>query len=981
MPTRTLLTIGVAACLLLPAVARSSFVNFETPHVSPMTITPDGSRLLAVNTADNRLEVFAITPTGLHREGSIPVGLDPVSVRARTATEAWVVNHISDSVSIVNLTAMNVVWTIATDDEPADVVFAGAPQRAFVSCSQTNTILVFDPASLAAAPQRITLVGEDPRAMAVSADGAKVFVAIFESGNATTILGGGLTMAGGFPPNVVSDPAGPYGGVNPPPNVGGAGGTFDPPINVDLPPPPAVGLIVRRNDAGQWMDDNGQDWTNLVSGPQAALSGRPVGWNLVDHDLAIIDTATLGVTYDGGIVNIAMALAVHPTDGQVTLVGTDATNEIRFEPVLSGRFLRVLMGRFDPAAALLPGRFDLNPHLDYVDATIDQPERDRSLADPRGIAWRADGSKGYIAGMGSNNVKPVGPGPNLTADPIEVAEGPTGLAIHDGSGRLFVLSKFAATITTIDMATDTVLATTPLFDPTPTAIRIGRKHLYDAHKNSGLGHVACASCHVDARFDALAWDLGDPTGEMKSVAGQNCQNGLVGGCEDFHPMKGPMTTQTLQDIVGKEPFHWRGDRDGLEEFRDAFMLLQGDDETPTVDEMQEFEDFLATIHFPPNPYRTINNTLPTSLLLTGHYTTGRFAAAGLPLGTGNASTGLNRYRTGGIDGGIDCVSCHTLPTGVGSNHLVTSLFPPASGPIPPGPDGELHHALVSVDGSTNVSIKVPQIRNVHEKTGFDLTQMVNTRGFGLLHDGSVDSITRFLAEPVFNVTSDQDLANMVAFMFAFSGSGLPLGSATDITELPGPPSKDAHAAVGRQITVDAANRTTAAVINLLNTFQTLANGNHIGFVAHGVQGGIARGYRYSGGGIMQSDRSVETISVTNLRLAAAAGAEITFTAVPAGTQTRIGIDRDDDGWFDRDELDACSDPANAASTPDNAAVDADADHDGAVTLADYAALTGCLGGPTVGAPGGVCLCEFDLDGDGDVDLRDAAAFQTMFDTP
>ncbi|MFO1498586.1 MAG: hypothetical protein U1G07_09370 [Verrucomicrobiota bacterium] len=29
---------------------------------------------------------------------------------------------------------------------------------------------------------------------------------------------------------------------------------------------------------------------------------------------------------------------------------------------------------------------------------------------------------------------------------------------------------------------------------------------------------------------------------------------------DFHPMKGLMVTQTLQDIVGHELFHWRGDR-------------------------------------------------------------------------------------------------------------------------------------------------------------------------------------------------------------------------------------------------------------------------------------------------------------------------------------------------------------------------------------------------------------------------------------
>ena len=103
----------------------------------------------------------------------------------------------------------------------------------------------------------------------------------------------------------------------------------------------------------------------------------------------------------------------------------------------------------------------------------------------------------------------------------------------------------------------------PLFDPTTLAIKIGRKHLYNTHLNSGLGQIACASCHVDGRIDRLAWDLGDPSGSIKPFSG-NCGGG---GCQNWHPMKGPMTTQTLQDIIGKEPHHWRGDREGRRDWR------------------------------------------------------------------------------------------------------------------------------------------------------------------------------------------------------------------------------------------------------------------------------------------------------------------------------------------------------------------------------------------------------------------------------
>jgi DNA-binding beta-propeller fold protein YncE len=175
---RFLAPLSLALIAAAPA-AQNAFVNWETPHVSPLGMTPDGTRLLAVNTADDRLEVFALASGTPHWSGSIPVGLDPVSVRARTNTEAWVVNNVSDSVSVVDLALGQVVRTLDTDDEPCDVVFAGTPARAFVSCSQANTVLVFDLADLTAAPVRLAIKGEDPRAMAVSPGGNEVYVAIF----------------------------------------------------------------------------------------------------------------------------------------------------------------------------------------------------------------------------------------------------------------------------------------------------------------------------------------------------------------------------------------------------------------------------------------------------------------------------------------------------------------------------------------------------------------------------------------------------------------------------------------------------------------------------------------------------------------------------------------------------------------------------------------------------------------------------------
>jgi len=98
------------ACAMCPSVAPqapSSFVNWESAHVHPLELVPGGARLLAVNTPDNRLEVFELGSGKPVRAFDVPVGLDPVSVRACSARLVWVVNQISDSISVVDLGALS----------------------------------------------------------------------------------------------------------------------------------------------------------------------------------------------------------------------------------------------------------------------------------------------------------------------------------------------------------------------------------------------------------------------------------------------------------------------------------------------------------------------------------------------------------------------------------------------------------------------------------------------------------------------------------------------------------------------------------------------------------------------------------------------------------------------------------------------------------------------------------------------------------
>jgi DNA-binding beta-propeller fold protein YncE len=260
-------------CLLVaasPAAAQPSFVAFESGPVRPLALSPDGSQLFAVNTPDNRLEVFDVVGGSLVPAVSIPVGMEPVAVAARSNDEVWVVNHLSDSVSIVDLTATppQVVRTLLVGDEPRDIVFAGTDgNRAFVTTAHRGQhrshssispgvpgagdpelstegvgradVWVFDAPSLGSTiggtpVEILTFFADTPRALAVSPDGNTVYAAAFHSGNQTTTI---LETAvpNGF------DSAGPSGGA--------PGGVPGPDDNADGDPAPETGLIVKFDGA------------------------------------------------------------------------------------------------------------------------------------------------------------------------------------------------------------------------------------------------------------------------------------------------------------------------------------------------------------------------------------------------------------------------------------------------------------------------------------------------------------------------------------------------------------------------------------------------------------------------------------------------------------------------------------------------------------------------------------------------------------
>ncbi len=300
--------------------------------------------------------------------------------------------------------------------------------------------------------------------------------------------------------------------------------------------------------------------------------------------------------------------------------------------------------------------------------------------------------------------------------------------------------------------------------------------------------------------------------------------------------------------------------------------------------------------------------MPTNLALPGQFALGRGAlAAGAPLPNGNASNGLTFFRTEEAPNG--CVLCHTLPSGLGTDMRFNGEEWVR---IAPGTNSDHHLAMVEIPRSDNLPFKIPQLRNLFDKTGMDLFHTNSETGFGFFHDGRVDSLVRFVQDS-FQFTDDQETADLVAFLFSLTGSDLPSGSLTDSNNAPGVASLDTPAATGFQMTVS--NSASTPLMNAMIALALNAN-SPLDLVAKGREDGLARGWFFErAGGYFQSDRLAETETPAELLALAARGSEQTYTLVPLGSGKRIGIDRDADGYFDRDELDAGYNPANPLSVP------------------------------------------------------------------
>lgn len=886
-------------------VQAGSYTLFESGQVRPLAMSTDGNHLYALNTPDNRLEIFQIKKHGLRLIQSVPVGLEPVAVAVRNRSEVWVVNHLSDSVSIVDVSRFpaSVSRTLLVGDEPRDIVFT-ANDRAFITTAHRGQNSPLDPQfftpgvpradvwvydadnlgkTLGGSPLSIiSLFTDTPRALAVSADGSTVYAAGFHTGNKTTTINEASVCNGG----ALAQPCQPDSAFS----LFAPGGLPAPNASViEGLGQPEVGLIVQHNGVN-WVDELGRIWDDIVR------------FNLPDKDVfainAMANPPKLTRSFSG-VGTVLFNMIVNPKSGKVYVTNTEANNAVRFEgsrplPPAQGHDISTVQGDLHKSQitiidnnhknALVTPRH-LNKHIDYRLHPSPAGTAQSSLATPTDMAISADGNTLYVAAFGSSKIAVFDtaelesdefvPGPESH---IELDEGgPSGLVLDESRNQLYVMTRFNNTILVYDTDKRNKKQAYALHNPEPDSVVLGRKFLYDARLTSSNGEASCASCHVFGDMDSLAWDLGDPMGALLNNPGPfvfSAGNLFPTLYQDFHPMKGPMVTQSLRGMANHGPMHWRGDRTGgndalseqpdsgsfdeaaaFKKFNVAFKGLLGREGPLTDTEMQAFTDFILQINYPPNPVRNLDNSL-----------------------TSNQQSARDFYFGPISDGMFNCNGCHTLDESL-------EFY---------GTDGR------SSFESESQHLKIPHLRNMYQKVGMfgmgpvDIGgQMGATfigdgafmgdqiRGFGFTKNGSVDTLARFHGSPFFDFPGGQDqIKKMNEFMMVFDSDVKPV--------------------VGQQVSLSKRNKRRASSrIKLLINQARIANTD---LIVKAQVGRHARGWVYQNGMFITDSADRSAITTDQLSMLTRKGVVLTYTAVPLGSGIRLGIDRDEDTVLDADDV-------------------------------------------------------------------------------
>lgn len=476
---------------------------FCSPHFSPLAMLPD--HVLVVNTPADTVDVISRDQRKVvHR---VPVGVDPVCISIRPdGKEAWVSNHVSDSVSVIDTDAMSPTFlhVIATIqqfdpqrkstlfDEPVGIAFADN-EKAYVALSSENRIAVVD-VKARRVVKHFSIPAQDPRAIVVRDQ--RLYVVPFESNNQTQLSGG-------------------------------AGHEID-------------GDLVTF-DAWQHSIFN----NNVLSlGHVVDIVKHP---DVPDRDLFVFDTKTDQLVKTVDTLGTLLYGMTVDSQGNVYLAQTDARNDVNgrsgtkkhgLEELQNRAFLnRITKVHLNDLDAIETSFYDLEP------LPPQHPEPSDALATPYAIEVTADDQVLVVTAAGSDKLFTVDAESGKVLGRADVGAVPRGVVIEEDESQVnaWVYNAVDDSVSVVDVAdprSPKVVSQIGLEDPTDREVKLGRAW-FNSAMGSTTGTYSCASCHPDGHTDQLLWVLQTP---------------VVSGGDQIMPR----STMPIRGLRDTEPFHWDG---------------------------------------------------------------------------------------------------------------------------------------------------------------------------------------------------------------------------------------------------------------------------------------------------------------------------------------------------------------------------------------------------------------------------------------
>ncbi len=702
----TCVLVAAMAALSLPDTATAGrrraahespgHLQFTSPQVNPLALQPasgatcNGNLLLVANTTSNTVD--AVDTSTNMRTTQINVGMEPVNVTFRPdGCEAWVANHVSDSVSVIDTNGasgsyLRVIETIQSldangatlFDEPTGIAFA-SDTKAFVALSSRNEIAIVSGTTYAVTDS-IAITAQEPRAIAVR--NGRLYVAAFESGNQSELSVCGTESASN-------------------PQCTLSGNTLS---GNDL-----LTFAQNPNIPGEQK--------NIVIDPQVP-----------DRDFFVFDAATdppALLKTNTGVGTLLYGVAVDGAD-RVYITQTDARNDVNGITFPAGS-RQDPNGDGDVNLADIGNRMFLN-QLAILDcsgggtsctivssadcgddpppapvepsANLDCPPGPATaLATPYGVAVSADNTTVVGTAAGTNRLFTTNASGTVLAR-LDVGSIPKGVALLSESNgsppegapqTAYVLNSLGNTVSVVDVTTPEAPSITTTInvgaDPTPDAVRLGAIAFNSAFA-SNTGTFSCGSCHPDGNNDQLLWRIG---GEC-----------FLGGCvADEDEPRSTMPVRGLRDSI---PLHWDGtlgdpfgggngavgsggsvaaNCDGSNQHTCFRQLVDGSlsgvmcNQTPscasgpsglpgllTSQEREDMASFLERVSYPPARSRRLDDTVST-------------ISDPIPVQVGTITVGtLEGFEDffmdqGGVGQPDTCADsdagCHEFPLGAGTN--------------------------------------------------------------------------------------------------------------------------------------------------------------------------------------------------------------------------------------------------------------------------------------------------------------------------